>query len=72
MMIVAFYSQNYDNLFMMLFTKMAAKQISINVLEYAIPILRVKPKLKLLNIEYADTLEEFRQHSEEEIRENGN
>jgi hypothetical protein len=56
MFIVAFYSQDFGNLFMMLFTKMAAKQISMNVWEWIVPIIRVKPKLRILQEKFQHVL----------------
>lgn len=59
MLIVAFYSQNYDNLFMMLFTKMSAKQIGMNIVEYILPILKVRSKAMTVQAEFKDTIEKF-------------
>jgi len=45
MLLVAFYIRNYDNLFMMMLTQMAGKQIILNLLEYFTPIFKVRGKL---------------------------
>jgi hypothetical protein len=52
MLLVAFMVKSYDNLFMMMATQMAGKQILMNLLEYLIPILKVKKNLTALNEKY--------------------
>ena len=46
LLLVAFYTRMYEDLFTMLLTQMACKQIGLNIIEYLKPILTIKPKLK--------------------------
>lgn len=45
LLLVAFYTTNYNNLFIMMLSQMAFKQTSQNMVEYIIPILKTKKKL---------------------------
>jgi hypothetical protein len=59
MLLVAFYTRKYEDLFTMLFTQMACKQVGLNVVEYLKPLLTIKPKIDKIKHEYADVLENY-------------
>ena len=59
MILVAFYSQSYNNLFTMMLTQMAIKQVSYNILEWFTPILKVKSKLNALIEEYKSAIDKY-------------
>jgi hypothetical protein len=61
--LVAFYIQRYEDLFIMLFSQMACKQVAANVVEYLKPLWTVKPKLAVLDHEFADCLKSFEEDS---------
>ena len=56
---MAFYIQRYEDLFIMLFSQMACKQVAANVVEYLKPLWTVKPKLTALDHEFVDCLKHF-------------
>lgn len=60
---MAFYIQRYEDLFIMLFSQMACKQVVANVVEYLKPLWTVKPKLAALDREFADCLKSFDEDS---------
>lgn len=57
--LVAFYTRRYEDLFIMMCSQMACKQIALNVLEWLKPVLTIKPKLQRLNQQYAATIKEY-------------
>ena len=59
MLLVAFMLRNYDNLFMMMLTQMACKQLGMNIVEYLVPIFKVKKKLNEINKEYKNVISKF-------------
>ena len=64
---MAFYIQRYEDLFIMLFSQMACKQVAANVVEYLKPLWTVKPKLTALDHEFADCLKHFDEDSADVI-----
>jgi hypothetical protein len=52
-------ARNYDDLFSLLLTQMAYKQIAMNLIEYLTPILRVKKKLDAIQVHFRKTLEDY-------------
>ena len=48
--------RNYDDLFQLLLSQLAYKQIGMNVMEYLVPVLTTKKKLEDKILEYKDTL----------------
>lgn len=51
--------RNYDDLFQLLLSQLAYKQIGMNVLEYAVPIIYTKKKLLDKFVEYKDLLNQY-------------
>ena len=53
MLIIAFMLRNYENLFIMMATQMAFKQLGMNIFEYALPYIgTVKKKITQVNQDY--------------------
>ena len=48
--------RNYDDLFQLLLSQLAYKQIGMNVMEYLVPVLTTKKKLEDKILEFKDTL----------------
>lgn len=48
MLLVAFYRRSYVQTFIMMLTQMMFKQVSYNLIELLLPILRTRSKLKLI------------------------
>ena len=67
LLLVAFYIRNYDNLFMMMFSQMAFKQIGANLAEYFMPLFKVSGKLKVLDEKYKETLSQLKSLEERVI-----
>ena len=55
MLLVAFYTRKYDDLFMMMLSQMAFKQISMNLIEWFLPIITTRKKMVAVREEY-DTI----------------
>lgn len=64
MLLVAFYRKKYSNLFIMMCTQMAFKQTTKSILDFLIPILFTKRKLRRLEAQYAEAIEFYRSQSD--------
>ena len=56
LLLVAFYTRQYEDLFTMIFSQMACKQIGLNIVEYLKPLLTIKPKINKIKNEYKDCI----------------
>jgi len=59
LLLVAFYTRQYEDLFTMIFSQMACKQIGLNILEYVKPLLTIKPKINKIKNEYKDCINSY-------------
>lgn len=60
MLLVAFYRNNYQNLFVMMFTQMAVKQTTYNIIEWLTPIIKIRRNLNKLKEEFTRVVGTFR------------
>lgn len=60
LLLVAFYTRMYEDLFTMLFTQMACKQVGLNIVEYLKPLLTIKPKISKINADYQDVIDSYK------------
>ena len=58
-------TRNYDDLFSLMLTQMAFKQVGLNVVEIVLPILKQKKVQEELRVEYRDQINEFLPESEQ-------
>ena len=59
MLLVAFYTRRYDDLFMMMATQMGFKQISMNLVEWFLPLLTTRKKLIEVEEEFKDVIKPY-------------
>lgn len=64
MLLVAFYRNNYQNLFIMMFTQMACKQTTYNIIEWLMPIIKTRTKLNKLKQNFQKVLNKYTQTAE--------
>ena len=59
LLLVAFYTRMYEDLFTMIFSQMACKQIGLNIIEYLKPLITIKPKINKIKNEYKEVLDNY-------------